>query len=113
MVALFGGVGVFSVAALWIGVARFWRDVRGGDAHSPTAADLIRALRDVLTLRHLQGGGVDCTSAEERRAPLRRWFHHCTFYGFGLCFASTTVTWLLPGDGVTALSSGDDICRSS
>ena len=21
----------------------------------------------------------------------RRWFHHCTFYGFLLCFASTTV----------------------
>ncbi len=104
MVALFGGVGVFSALALWIGVARFWRDVRGAEAHSPAAADLIRALRDVLTLRHLQGGGVDCTSAEEQRAPLRRWFHHCTFYGFLLCFASTSVAalyhivfgWLAP-----------------
>ena len=60
--------------------------------------------RDVLTLRHLHGGGVDCTSAEEQRAPLRRWFHHCTFYGFLLCFASTSVAalyhsvfgWLAP-----------------
>ena len=25
------------------------------------------------------------------RSPWRRWFHHCTFYGFALCFASTTV----------------------
>ncbi len=90
MVALFGGVGLFSVVALWIGVARFWRDVRG-EAHRPTAADFARALGDVLTLRHLQDGGVDCTSAEEQRTPFRRWFHHCTFYGFLLCFASTSV----------------------
>ncbi|MEO5740694.1 MAG: tricarballylate utilization 4Fe-4S protein TcuB [Vicinamibacterales bacterium] len=104
MVALFGGVGLFSVGALWIGVARFWRDVRGGEPYSPSAADVARALSDVLTLRHLQGGGADCTSAEEQRAPFRRWFHHCTFYGFLLCFASTSMAalyhlvfgWLAP-----------------
>ena len=31
---------------------------------------------------------------ERRRSsasPWRRWFHHCTFYGFALCFASTSV----------------------
>ena len=58
----------------------------------------------MLTLRHLHGSGADCTSAEEQRAPLRRWFHHCTFYGFLLCFASTSVAalyhtvfgWLAP-----------------
>ena len=67
MVALFGGVFLFVVVAIGIGVVRFWRDVRGGEAHGPTAADLGRALRDVLTLRHLHGSGVDCTSAEEQR----------------------------------------------
>jgi citrate/tricarballylate utilization protein len=91
MVALFGGVGLFGVVAVWIGVARFWSDMRGGEAHTPTAADLARALGGVLTLRHLRVGDADCTSAEEERAPLRRWFHHCTFYGFLLCFASTSV----------------------
>ena len=50
----------------------------------------VEGLRDVLTLRHLHGGGVDCSSGEEQRSPWRRWFHHCTFYGFMLCFASTT-----------------------
>ena len=50
-----------------------------------------RALRDALTLRHLHATGVDCTSGEEARSPWRRWFHHCTFYGFLLCFASTSV----------------------
>ena len=104
MIALFGGVFAFVVAAIGIGVARFWRDVRHGGAHPVTSADLARALGDVLTLRHLHGNGADCTSAEEQRTPLRRWFHHCTFYGFLLCFASTSVAavyhvvfgWLAP-----------------
>jgi citrate/tricarballylate utilization protein len=45
----------------------------------------------VLTLRHLHATGVDCVSAEAMRGPWRRWFHHATFYGFMLCFASTSV----------------------
>jgi len=104
MVVLFGAVFVFVVVAIGIGVTRFWRDIRRGEAHRPTAADLSRALGDVLTLRHLHANGADCTSAEEQRAPLRRWFHHCTFYGFLLCCASTSVAaiyhsvfeWLAP-----------------
>ena len=51
-------------------------------------------MRDALTLRHLHGSGSDCTSNLEVRMPWRRWFHHCTFYGFVLCFASTTVAAL-------------------
>jgi citrate/tricarballylate utilization protein len=47
--------------------------------------------RDILTLRHLHASGADCVSAEEHRSPWRRWLHHSTFYGFLLCFASTTV----------------------
>ena len=30
----------------------------------------------------------------EARTPWRRYFHHCTFYGFALCFASTSVAAL-------------------
>jgi citrate/tricarballylate utilization protein len=44
-----------------------------------------------LTLRHLHSSGPDCTSDVDVRTPWRRYFHHCTFYGFALCFASTTV----------------------
>ena len=29
--------------------------------------------------------------------PWRRWFHHCTFYGFVLCFSSTTVAAIYHG----------------
>ena len=31
--------------------------------------------------------------------PWRRWFHHCTFYGFLLCMASTTVAAIYHGLG--------------
>ena len=94
MVALFGSVFLFVVGAIGVSVVRFWRDMRRDDTHILTAADLTRALRDVMTLRHLHASGVECTSAEEERTPFRRWFHHCTFYGFLLCFASTSVAAL-------------------
>jgi citrate/tricarballylate utilization protein len=90
LVAVFGAAGLFVAGALAIGVARFWRDIQGGRA-SATATDLARGLRDALTLRHLHSTGPDCTSNEEERSPWRRYFHHATFYGFLLCFASTTV----------------------
>jgi citrate/tricarballylate utilization protein len=104
MVVLFGSVFAFVFAAIGVGVVRFWRDMRGADTYTLTVADLTRALRDVMTLRHLHASGFDCTSAEEERTPLRRRFHHFTFYGFLLCFASTSVAalyhvvfgWLAP-----------------
>jgi citrate/tricarballylate utilization protein len=85
MVALFGAVGGFVVVALLVGLVRAMR------SFGANADFRLTALGDVLTLRHLHATGVDCTSGVERRTPWRRYFHHCTFYGFGLCFASTTV----------------------
>jgi citrate/tricarballylate utilization protein len=92
MVALFGGVFLFVIIALAIGVRRFRREIERGGAHlrQGSGGGVSRGLRDVLTLRHLHGGGVDCSSGEEQRSPWRRWCHHCTFYGFVLCFASTS-----------------------
>ena len=91
MVGLFGGVSLFVLAALGIGVVRFWRDVHAQPLRPVSGGGVARGLRDALTLRHLHSTGVDCTSAEEARTPWRRWFHHCTLYGFALCFASTSV----------------------
>ena len=92
MVSLFGGVSLFVIVALAIGVHRFRREIGLSRAESRGSAHggASLALRDVLTLRHLHGTGVDCASGEEQRSPWRRWFHHCTFYGFMLCLASTT-----------------------
>jgi citrate/tricarballylate utilization protein len=51
----------------------------------------IEALHDALTLRHLHPGNESCTTSADERGPWRRVFHHATFYGFALCFASTCV----------------------
>ena len=114
MVTLFGVVGVFAVVALSIGYRRFARSIadppsrlRGFGAAGPAVSarsPLGPAARDVLTLKHLHATGEDCVDAEETRRPWRRWMHHCTFYGFLLCFASTLVAaiyhvlfgWLAP-----------------
>lgn len=100
MVLLFGGVALFVLAAFGIGVARFRREIRA--ARQPPARAAVRAMLDMLRLQHLHDAG-DCTSAEEVRTPWRRWMHHCTFYGFMLCFASTSVAavyhfagWIAP-----------------
>ena len=96
MVALFGGVGAFVLLAFSVGLRRFWREVHSDSvAPSPTAAR--RALGDLLTLRHLHTAGVECTSGVEIRSPWRRRFHHYTFYGFMLCFASTSVAAIYDG----------------
>lgn len=96
MVALFGGVGLFVLLALAIGVTRARRDF--DSSNTGRTGEMARAsgrsIRDVLTLRHLHATGEDCVTAEEVRVPWRRWFHHCTFYGFMLCFASTSVAAL-------------------
>lgn len=89
MVATFGAVSIFVLIALALSCLRFWRGT--GSGNGAPANGIAPALRDALTLRHLHGSGSDCTSNLEVRMPWRRWCHHCTFYGFMLCFASTTV----------------------
>jgi citrate/tricarballylate utilization protein len=91
MVSLFGAVGLFVLAAIVIATVRFWRDIDAGAARPVTLSTLGRGMLDAASLRHLHASGADCTSAEEVRTPWRRLFHHCTLYGFLLCFASTTV----------------------
>ena len=110
MVVLFGGVFLFVVTAVGVGVTRFHRLVNASlperVRRSSSFGALRSALRDASTLRHLHPGSIDCVSAEEERTPWRRWYHHLTFYGFALCFASTTVAaiyhsvfgWIAPYD---------------
>jgi citrate/tricarballylate utilization protein len=97
MVALFGGVGLFVLTALGIGALRFWRFSAHDLGHRVTGGAIARAFRDALTLRHLHATGIDCPTDEDVRTPWRRWFHHFTFYGFMLCFASTSVAAIYHG----------------
>jgi len=74
----------------WVAVAmaRFWRGIGGGSVVQIRRA-LPRAARDILALRHLDGGGVGCGDVDDRGSFWRRRWHHLIFYGFLLCVAAT------------------------
>ena len=91
IVATFGIVGLFSALALVIGLVRFCRDIGEQVPDLLNPSTLTLAVKEVLRLEYLDGGGWGCAYPGEESSPLRRWFHHFTFYGFLLCFASTTV----------------------
>jgi citrate/tricarballylate utilization protein len=89
---LFGAVFVFSMIALGVGVRRFWRNE---DPGALSGVAIGEATLDVLSLRYLGGGhGEGCNNADDAFSLARRYFHHLTFYGFMLCFASTCVATL-------------------
>ena len=108
LAALFGAVSLFVAFALGMGVRRFWREVSpsrdvqpgsasGATGTGPSIADVRGAARaeaanDVLRLKYLGGGhGEGCNDEDDRFTLWRRRFHHFTFYGFMLCFASTSL----------------------
>jgi citrate/tricarballylate utilization protein len=88
MVAVFGGLSIFVVAALTVGLRRFWNDSGGGTIRSTAVRG---SLGDALRLRYLSSGGAGCTYPNGNNSQLRRWFHHFAFYGFALCFAATSI----------------------
>lgn len=94
MVALFGGVTIFAVASLMFSLRAFWRDVDRDMPLRVDAVSLWQGVRDAMTLRYLDGGGVGCMNEDEEPRDSRRIFHHLTFYGFLLCFAATLVATL-------------------
>ncbi|MGN2394570.1 tricarballylate utilization 4Fe-4S protein TcuB, partial [Klebsiella quasipneumoniae] len=86
---MFGSVFVLAIGLLMTGVIRFWREISPGQ---PQPIDIAKASHDALTLKYLDGGhGKGCNEADDAFTLLRRRFHHCTFYGFMLCFAATVV----------------------
>lgn len=91
MVGSFSFVGLFVLIALTIGFRNFWRESAEGAGSWLDLRAIGRALRDSFSLRYLDGGGDGCAYPDERASSTRRWFHHLTFYGFSLCFASTTM----------------------
>jgi citrate/tricarballylate utilization protein len=89
MAGMFGAVFLYAVLALALGARRFWRDLRPGTGAAGAATE---AARNALALTYLDGGhGDGCNEADDRFTKARRRFHHLTFYGFMLCFASTSV----------------------
>ena len=90
MVAVFGGVSIFILIALVPGCLRFWRESGASSSGLANLSALKQALLDAFQLTYLHGDGQGCTYPHEHRSLARWWFHHFTFYGFLLCFASTS-----------------------
>lgn len=90
LITVFGIVFLCACFALGKGVSRFWRAI--GPAAHMSAGAAIEAAGDVFTLKYLGGGqGQGCNESDDRFTLWRRRFHHLTFYGFLMCFASTSV----------------------
>lgn len=96
LVSLFLPIFSFVVLALTLGVRQFWQNTSTqdgtGQIHSEAASE---AAGNVLKLKYLDGGhGEGCNNEDDAWTLWRRRFHHATFYGFMLCFASTSVATL-------------------
>lgn len=89
MVAIFGTAFLYAVLAIAMGLRAFSKD--GG---APDATAYAQAGHDAATLRYLDGGGAGCRDSDATTTDRRRLYHHLTFYGFLLCFASTSVATL-------------------
>ncbi len=96
LVLLFGGAFGFALFALAMGALRFWRGVRPDNVPGArTDGAAAEAAHAALALKYLDGGhGDGCNDEDDRYTLRRRRFHHLTFYGFMLCFASTSVATL-------------------
>ena len=121
LVGMFGAVFGFAVLSLGLGALRFWKFQHPNAILTPALAKpankpgagfaeaaqpgqpmrpalggaLSQAAMDALTLKNLGGGhGLGCNNEDDRWTLWRRRFHHLTFYGFMLCFASTSLATL-------------------
>lgn len=94
MAALFMGVSLYVVLAVFMGIRAFWRDIGEPVTTLGQPGSIWQAIKDASTLKYLDGGGVGCMNKDDRPTDRRRMYHHMTFYGFLLCFAATSTATL-------------------
>jgi citrate/tricarballylate utilization protein len=89
MVAIFMPAFLLPLAAIGVGLVRYWREVGGTRVRW---TDLRDAVNDAGRMRNLAGGqGQGCNfEKKERYSDARRHVHQAIMYGFLLCLASTT-----------------------
>lgn len=94
MVAIFGAAFLYAILAAVLSLRNFWNDIGEPAATLTDKPSLWQAVKNASTLRYLDGGGVGCYGKDEKPDDRRRLYHHFTFYGFLLCFASTSFATL-------------------
>ncbi len=82
---------IYLIIALLIELNHFRRETGGKPADLVDLRANGIAIWDVLRLKYLDGGGHGCNYPDDRFSHIRRWLHHCVFYGFLLCLAATTI----------------------
>jgi citrate/tricarballylate utilization protein len=89
MVAIFLPAFFLPLAAIAVGLRRYWAEVGGARV---TLAHMIDATRSVANMRNLAGGqGQGCNFEDEDRfTNARRCAHQAVMWGFLLCFAATS-----------------------
>ena len=90
MVGFAGVTFVYALLALAMGFRNFWRASERPASDLTKPRPLAQALHDVFTLKYLGGGGEGCNDVDDTFSMRRRRLHHLMFYGFLLCFASTS-----------------------
>ena len=82
----------YVILAFIIGFRRYWQQTGARWTGFPAITD---ALAASASLRYLggdnAGGAPGCPSDSARNSNRRKYFHHMTFYGFMMCFASTSL----------------------
>lgn len=96
MVYLFAPIFLFDIFAISMGILGFQGYLSSATTQkSASTKELAEATRHAATLKYLDGGHQDgCNNADDAFTLYRRRMHHFTFYGFLLCFASTSVATL-------------------
>lgn len=87
-------ISTYGLAVFAAGLLRFWRDTGGKLSELRSVRAFLQAAKDVVILRYLDGGGEGCNYPDQDFSSSRRVFHHLTFYGFLLAFASTTLAMI-------------------
>ena len=85
----------WSILAVTIGAARFWRDTHGPLRDLLGVRRWARTLVAGLTLRHMTGGGSGCDYPTDVPNGSRRRAHLILTAGFGLCLLSTAAAGIM------------------
>ncbi len=94
MAGLAGGSALWAVACLSVSTSRFWRAIAPDVPPRALWRAVRPALRDIVTLRRLDGGGPGCNDAGPRFSRQRRIFHHVMAAGVVMAFAATVAAFV-------------------
>ena len=89
MVAIFTPALLTPLACIAISIKRYWRSTSGGRVDW---LQIVAGLNSAIQMKNLAAGHEQGCNFEDRDrySQARRYAHHLLFYGFLLCFASTS-----------------------